>query len=75
MAFIESGKTFDKDENYEKMKTRMGNMDYKQYPLRIPVNLHKKLKVKLAKEGKSLKSILLEMLEEYLNTGNKEIKK
>lgn len=66
MAFIESGKTFDKDKNYEEMKKRMDNMDYKQYPLRIPTNLHKKLKVKLAKEGKSLKSLLLDMLEEYI---------
>lgn len=66
MAFIESGKTFDKEENYEQMKKRMDNMDYKQYPLRIPANLHKKLKVKLAKEGLSLKALLLGMLEEYI---------
>ncbi len=72
MAIIDSGKSFDKDQNHEKMKTRMQNMDFKQYPLRIPANMHKKLKVKLAKEGKTLKSILLEMLEEYLN---KEISK
>lgn len=72
MAFIDSGKTFDKEENYTKMTKRMSNMDYKQYPLRIPANLHKKLKVKLAKEGKSLKSILIEMLEEYLNNDTKK---
>lgn len=66
MAFIESGKSFDKDENYEKMKARIDNMDCKQYPLRIPSNLHKKLKVKLAKEGRTLRAVLTEMLEEYI---------
>ncbi len=72
MAFIESGKSFNKDENHEKMKKKMDNMDYKQYPLRIPSALHKKLKVKLAKEGLSFKSVLLAMVEEYIN---KETKK
>jgi predicted HicB family RNase H-like nuclease len=66
MATIDSGKTFDKEENYGKMKKRLENMDYKQYPVRIPTGLHKKLKVKLAKEGKSLSSLLLEAIDEYM---------
>lgn len=66
MAFIESGKGYDKEENYEKMKKRMNNMDVVQYPLRIPKPLHKELMVKLAKEGKKLRSVLLEMIDEYL---------
>jgi hypothetical protein len=66
MAFIESGKTFDKDENYEKMKTRLDNMDYKQYPIRIPTAIHKKLKAKLAKDGKTIKSLFIDAIDEYL---------
>lgn len=66
MAFIESGKTFDKDENYAKLKTRMNNMDTKQYPLRIPVNLYKMVKTKLVKDDKNLREVILEMLEKYV---------
>jgi hypothetical protein len=66
MAFIESGKAFDKEENYGKMKKRMDNMEIKQYPLRIPKALYKQIKVKLAKEEKTLRSVLIEMLEEYI---------
>ncbi len=66
MAFIESGKTFDKEKHHEKMKERMDNMDFSQYPLRIPSPLYKKVKLKLVHEGKSLKSVLLGMLEEYI---------
>ncbi len=66
MAFIESGKTFDKEEHHDKMKKRMDNIDCKQYPLRIPSNLHKKLKIKLARDGVTLRSILIPVLEEYI---------
>lgn len=66
MAFIESGKTFDKDENYEKMKKRMDNLDVTQYCLRIPTSLHKKVKIKLAKDEKKLRDILIEALESYV---------
>ena len=67
MAFIESGKTFDKDEHHDAMKTRMENMDSSPYLLRIPADLHKKVKIKLAKQGQKLRPILLEMLEKYIN--------
>jgi hypothetical protein len=66
MAFIESGKTFDKDENYEKMKKRMDNMDTCQYPLRIPAPLYKKVKMKLVRENTKLRTVLIDMLEEYI---------
>jgi len=66
MARIESGKEFNKDENHEKLKKRMDNMDVTQYTLRIPVNLYKQVKIKMANDGKKLRGILLEMLEEYI---------
>lgn len=66
MARIESGKEFHKEENHEKLKKRMENLDVTQYTLRIPVNLYKQVKIKMANEGKKLRGILLEMLEEYV---------
>ncbi len=66
MAFIDSGKTYDKDENHAKMKERMENMTNVQYSLRIPEALHKKVKLKLLKEDKKLRGLLIEMLEEYV---------
>lgn len=68
MAFIDSGKTFDKEENHDKLVKRMRNIDTKQYPLRIPTDLYKKVKIKLAKEDRNLREVLLEMLEEYIKT-------
>jgi len=66
MAFIDSGKHFDKEENYEKMKKRMENIDIVQYSLRIPSCLHQQIRMKLAKENKKLRGILIEMLEDYV---------
>ena len=66
MALINSGKEFDKDENHDKMKARMENMDATQYPLRIPNDLYKKVKIKLVHEGRKLRPVLIEMLEEYI---------
>lgn len=66
MAFIDSGKTFDKDENHTKMKKRMENMDTAQYPLRIPAALYKQVKLKLIKEDKNLRELLLDILNEYV---------
>ncbi len=66
MARIDSGREFDKDDHHEKMKTRMENMDVKQYALRVPANLYKQVRVKLAKEEKSLRGLLVEMLEKYI---------
>lgn len=66
MALIESGKKFDKNSHQKNMKSRMQNMDYHQYPLRIPKNIFKKAKVKAAQEGVTLKFVLLQMIDEYL---------
>lgn len=66
MARIESGIEFDKDENHEKLKKRMENMEVTQYTLRIPVNLYTQVKIKMARERKKLRGLLLEMLEEYI---------
>jgi hypothetical protein len=66
MAFIESGKSFDKESNHKKMKKRMENMDSIQYPLRIPANIYKKLKVKIANEETNLRAVLLELINKYL---------
>lgn len=67
MAFIDSGKNFDKNEHHEKMKSRLENMDVSSYLLRMPAPLYKKVKMKLAKDNKKLKSVLIEMLEQYIN--------
>jgi DNA polymerase III psi subunit len=66
MAKIESGLEFNKNMHHDKMKTRMENMDIKQYALRVPAHLYKKVRVKLAKEDRSLKGLLVEMLEQYI---------
>lgn len=67
MAFIESGKSFDKEKHYKKMKKMMENMDNVQYTLRIPSYLHKDVKIKLAKEEITLRELLLGMLLNYIS--------
>ena len=67
MAFIESGKSFDKDKHYKKMKKMMENMDIVQYPLRIPTPLHKEVKIKLAKDRITFRELLLCMLLNYID--------
>jgi hypothetical protein len=66
MAFIDSGKSFDKKKHYLKMKKLMENMDIVQYPLRIPTPLHQEVKIKLAQEKKSMRELLLGMLLNYI---------
>lgn len=67
MAFIDSGKSVDKQSQHTKMKNRLNNMDIVQYTLNIPKNVHKKLKIKIAQEGITLRSILIKFLQEYLD--------
>ncbi len=67
MAFIESGKTFDKEADYEKSKKRLTNMDSIKYLLSIPSDWHKKVKIKAAQDGITLKSLLLKAIEKYIN--------
>lgn len=66
MAFIESGKAFDKEENHRKMKKKMEGMDSSTYLLKLPAPLYKKVKMKLVKDNKKLKPVLIEMLEQYI---------
>ncbi len=66
MAKIESGVEFDKDAHHLKMTERMKNIETIQYPLRIPKNLYKKVKMQLVKDEKKLRDVLLHMLEEYI---------
>lgn len=68
MAKINSGREFDKEAHEESMKLLMGGIDSKQYTLRVPADLYKQVKVKLAKDGVNLKSILIKSLEEYIKT-------
>ena len=66
MAKIESGVEFDKDKNHEKLTKRMSNMDTVQYPLRIPSGLYKQIKIKLANDNMKLRTVLIDMLEQYI---------
>lgn len=67
MAFIESGKSYDKEGNQRRMKVRMSNMDCVQYNLHIPRAMHKNVKLKLAEQGMTMRSVLLEGLSVFLN--------
>lgn len=67
MAFIDSGKTFDKEEHHDKMKTRASNLDVKPYLLRIPSPLYKKVKMKLVRDEKNLRDVLVDALNNYIN--------
>lgn len=67
MAFIDSGETFDKEENHTKLTHRMKNEEVSSYLLRIPPKLHHLVRIKLAKDKKNMKEILIEMLEKYIN--------
>lgn len=64
MAKIKSGVEFDKTQNHAKLSTRL--VTSQQYTLRIPENLYKAVKIKMAKENKKLQPILIEMLEQYV---------
>lgn len=64
MAKIESGVEYDKNANHENMTKRI--VTNQQYTLRIPENLYKAVKLKLVKENKKLRPLLIEMLEGYV---------
>ncbi len=66
MAFIDSGKTFDKENHHEKMKERADNMDVTPYLLRIPSSLYKNVKMKLVRDEKNLREVLVEALNLYI---------
>lgn len=66
MAFISSGKEFDREKHQKKMKAYMGNIDIVQYSLRVPSDLHHKVKVKAAKTRTSFREVLISMLLKYI---------
>ena len=66
MALIKSGVEFDKNANHDKLTKRAVTLQ--QYTLRIPANLYKAVKLKMVKENKKLRPILIEMLEQYIKT-------
>ena len=67
MAFIESGKTFNKEEHQGKMKKRMEHLDVKPYLLNIPSPLYKKVKRKLIEDEKNLRAVIIEYLYKYID--------
>ncbi len=64
MALIKSGKEFDKNANHDKL-TKIAAIN-QQYTLRIPAHLYKQVKLKLVKENRKLRPVLIEMLEKYI---------
>jgi hypothetical protein len=66
MALIESGKEFDKEENHNQLTKLMNEDKIKQYPLRIPATLYKKVRIKLMQEDKNLRELILDMLNQYI---------
>lgn len=66
MAKIESGVEFDKEANHEKLSKLVATNQ--QYTLRIPAHLYKAVKLKLVKENKKLRPLLIEILEQYIKT-------
>ncbi len=66
MALIKSGVEFNTEENHDKLTKRA--VSNQQYSLRIPEHLYKQVKLKLIKENKKLRPLLIEMLEKYIKT-------
>lgn len=66
MAKIESGVEFDKKANHQKL-AKLAAIN-QQYTLRIPEHLYKQVRLKLVKENKKLRPVLIEMLENYIKT-------
>jgi len=67
MAYIESGKKFDKEKNHESLSKLMEEKEVKPYLLNIPTPLFKKVKRKLIDDEKSMRDVLIEYLYKYIN--------
>lgn len=67
MAFIDSGKNFDKEKNHVDLTKKMKGGETIQYPLRIPKSTYKRLKIQLANDEKRLIDVLLNLIEKYIN--------
>jgi len=52
-----------------KMKKLMDNKNVVQYPLRIPLHMHIKLKTKLTTQRKNIRGFLMEKIQEFLEEG------
>jgi hypothetical protein len=66
MAKIDSGIINIRESNNARMEMLSSNKETKQYPLRIPTPLYKKVKIKLLREDKNLREVILEMLNNYI---------
>lgn len=66
MAFIESGRSIDKEKHRQKMKKLMENMDITRCTVRIPTHIHNKFKLKLLKNRINMKLALLGMILNYI---------
>jgi predicted DNA-binding protein len=49
-----------------KKEERVEERGVKQLALRLPEDLHKNLKIKCVKEGRTMAEVLVELIEEYL---------
>lgn len=67
MALIESNINTMKDKNHERMMKRMSNIDAHAYLFYIPKALHKKVKRKLVEEERTLKGLLIDYLNAYID--------
>ena len=54
------------DEGKEGMKTKTPKVIWKQLTIRVPVEVHRALKVRAAEEGRSLAVIIEGLVREYL---------
>jgi predicted DNA binding CopG/RHH family protein len=66
MAFIESGKGFNKEDHQKKMKRYMGNKDRTKFTIRIPNGSLKKLKKKLLEDDLNVNQFLNDMILKYI---------
>jgi predicted HicB family RNase H-like nuclease len=58
-------------EGKEGMKTKTPKVIWKQLTIRVPVEVHRALKVRAAEEGRSLAVIIEGLVREYLVGGKK----
>ncbi len=66
MAKIDSGVDSVQEKNNSKMSGMLQNKETKQYPLRIPAPLYKKVRIKLMQQDKNLRELILDMLNQYI---------
>lgn len=67
MAYIDSGKAFDKEKNHKQLTKMMNDKSVKPYLLNIPESLFKKVKRKLVDDDKTMRDLLIEYLNKYIS--------